>query len=176
MIDKLKSNDPSNTLIVTSIQKMSRIEVDEGGINSHDIDIMSKKRIVFIVDEAHRSTFGDMLITIKNTFPDAMFFGFTGTPIYDKNKKKNSTTATVFGDELHRYTIADGIRDKNVLGFDPYIIKTYKDTDLRKAIALGKLKVSTEEEVFEDEKKKEIYQKYISKIPMQGMRMKKANM
>lgn len=168
LIDKLKSNDPSNTLIVTSIQKMSRIEVDEGGINSHDIDIMSKKRIVFIVDEAHRSTFGDMLITIKNTFPDAMFFGFTGTPIYDKNKKKNSTTATVFGDELHRYTIADGIRDKNVLGFDPYIIKTYKDTDLRKAIALRKLKVSTEEEVFEDKKKKEIYQKYISKIPMAG--------
>ena len=78
LINKLKSDDPSNTLIVTSIQKMSRIEKDGDGLNSHDIEIMNKKRIVFIIDEAHRSTFGDMLITIKKTFPDAIFFGFTG--------------------------------------------------------------------------------------------------
>lgn len=166
LIGKLKSNDPSNTLIVTSIQKMSRIEED--GFNSHDIEEMNSKRIVFIIDEAHRSTFGDMLITIKNTFPDAIFFGFTGTPIYDKNKKKNSTTAMVFGDELHRYTIADGIRDKNVLGFDPYKITTYKDRDLRKAVALEKSKSATEEEAFQDEEKKTIYLKYMTDIPMVG--------
>jgi len=58
------------------------------------------KRIVFIVDEAHRSTFGDMLITIKTTFPKAIFFGFTGTPIQDENQKKKNTTTTVFGNEL----------------------------------------------------------------------------
>lgn len=168
LIGKLKSNDPSNTLIVTSIQKMSRIEEDEDGLNSYDIEEMNSKRIVFIIDEAHRSTFGDMLITIKNTFPDAIFFGFTGTPIYDKNKKKNSTTATVFGDELHRYTIADGIRDKNVLGFAPYKITTYKDRDLRKAIALEKSRSSTEEEAFQDEEKKAIYLKYMTDIPMAG--------
>ena len=97
LITKLKSNDPANTLIVTSIQKMSRIEEDEGGLNSADIEAMNNKRVVFIVDEAHRSTFGDMLITIKETFPNAVFFGFTGTPIYDKNKKKDSTTSQVFG-------------------------------------------------------------------------------
>ncbi len=168
LIDKLKSGDPSNTLIVTSIQKMSRIKEDEDGLNSHDIEIINKKRMVFIIDEAHRSTFGDMLITIKNTFPDAIFFGFTGTPIYDKNKKKNSTTATVFGDELHRYTIADGIRDKNVLGFDPYKIRTYDDRDLRKAVALDKAKAITEEEAFEDEKKKAVYLKYMTDIRMAG--------
>ncbi|HEY4544082.1 MAG TPA: DEAD/DEAH box helicase family protein, partial [Tissierellaceae bacterium] len=92
LITKLKSDDPSDTLIVTSIQKMSRIEEDEDGLNLYDIEEMNSKRIVFIIDEAHRSTFGDMLITIKRTFPNAIFFGFTGTPIYDKNKKKNSTT------------------------------------------------------------------------------------
>ena len=168
LINKLKSDDPSNTLIVTSIQKMSRIEKDGDGLNSHDIEIMNKKRIVFIIDEAHRSTFGDMLITIKKTFPDAIFFGFTGTPIYDKNKKKDSTTATVFGDELHRYTIADGIRDKNVLGFDPYKISTYDDRKLRKAVALDKANARSEEEVFEDEKKKKIYLKYMTDISMAG--------
>lgn len=112
LITRLKSKDPADTLIVTSIQKMSNIKRDEFGLNSADIEQMSAKRIVFIVDEAHRSTFGDMLITIKQTFPDAVFFGFTGTPIHEENQKKKNTTATVFGDELHRYSIADGIETK----------------------------------------------------------------
>jgi type I restriction enzyme R subunit len=125
--------NPADTLIVTSIQKMSNIKDEDGGLNAHDIEVMSKKRIVFIVDEAHRSTFGDMLITIKNT-SGALFFGFTGTPIQKENQKKMNTTSTVFGNELHRYSIADGIRDKNVLGFDPYKVLTFKDKDVRKAI------------------------------------------
>ena len=109
LISKLKSYDPADTLIVTSIQKMSNIKDEVGGLNARDIEMIGDKRIVFIVDEAHRSTFGDMLITIKNTFPKAMFFGFTGTPIQNENQKKKNTTTTVFGDELHRYSIADGI-------------------------------------------------------------------
>ncbi|WP_257975066.1 DEAD/DEAH box helicase family protein, partial [Vibrio parahaemolyticus] len=64
LIDKLKSTKPSNCLIVTSIQKMSNIH-DEGQLKTADIDLINQKRIVFIVDEAHRSTFGDMLTTIK---------------------------------------------------------------------------------------------------------------
>ena len=52
--------------------------------------------MVIIIDEAHRSTFGDMLARIKyQTFPDAVYFGFTGTPIKEENKKKDSTTATI---------------------------------------------------------------------------------
>lgn len=118
LVTKLKSNDPSNTLIVTSIQKMSNIKDEaDGGLNAADIEQMNSKRIVFIVDECHRSTFGEMLLTIKQTFPSAIFFGFTGTPIQGENQKKLSTTATVFGDELHRYSIADGIRDKKCSGF-----------------------------------------------------------
>lgn len=170
LVTKLKSNNPANTLIVTSIQKMSRIKDDEGGLNSHDIAQISNKRIVFIVDEAHRSTFGDMLMTIKNTFPKAMFFGFTGTPIQDENSKTHNTTATVFGNELHRYSIADGIRDKNVLGFDPYKVVTFKDGDIRKAVALQQAKAKTEEEVFSDPAKSKIYFKYMnaSKVPIAG--------
>ncbi|MDK2047987.1 DEAD/DEAH box helicase family protein, partial [Aliarcobacter butzleri] len=99
LVTKLKSNDPANTLIVTSIQKMSNINSEEDGLKSKDIELISNKRIVFIVDECHRSTFGDMLITIKDTFTNAIFFGFTGTPIQDENQKKDNTTATVFGDE-----------------------------------------------------------------------------
>lgn len=167
LIAKLKDSDPNKTLIVTSIQKMSNIEED-GSKNDHDIAVINKKRIVFIVDEAHRSTFGDMLITIKKTFPAAIFFGFTGTPIHDENKKKKSTTSDIFGNELHRYSIADGIRDKNVLGFDPYKVLTYKDRDLRRVVALERAKAATEEEAIANEKKKEIYYHYMNDITMAG--------
>ena len=167
LITKLKSEDPANTLIVTSIQKMSNIRNEDEGLNANDISLMNSKRIVFIVDEAHRSTFGDMLRIIKETFPSAIFFGFTGTPIQEENQKKKNTTLSVFGDELHRYSIADGIRDKNVLGFDPYKVLTYRDKDLRKAVALEKAKAENESEAFDDPEKKKVFNKYM-KVKMAG--------
>lgn len=166
LITKLKSTNVSDTLIVTSIQKMSRIK--ESGLNQNDIDIMNKKRIVFIVDECHRSTFGDMLMTIKDTFPRAIFFGFTGTPILDENQKKDNTTASVFGNELHRYSIADGIRDKNVLGFDIYKVLTYRDADIRRAVALNQTKSTTEAEAICDSNKSKLYYKFMDELKMCG--------
>lgn len=167
LIDKLKSSDPANTLIVTSIQKMSNIKGDSA-VNAKDIEIINDKRIVFIVDECHRSTFGEMLSTIKTTFPGAIFFGFTGTPIQDENQRKMSTTADVFGDELHRYSIADGIRDKNVLGFDPCMVCTFRDKDIRNAVALEQAKASSIDEVLKDPKKKEVYYRFMNDVPMAG--------
>ena len=168
LVTKLKSKNPADTLIVTSIQKMSNIKDEEEGLNTDDLQIMNSKRIVFIVDEAHRSTFGEMLLTIKDTFPSAMFFGFTGTPIQEENQKKMNTTSSVFGDELHRYSIADGIRDKNVLGFDPYKVLTYRDKELRTAVALEKAKAKDEVEAFSDPMKKEVFNKYMKQVKMAG--------
>ncbi len=168
LITKLKSNDPANTLIVSSIQKMSNINNEDSTLQSDDIEQINTKRLVFIVDEAHRSTFGDMLITIKNTFPAAIFFGFTGTPIHEENQKKNNTTSSVFGDELHRYSIADGIRDKNVLGFDPYMVATFKDKDIRREVGLSKAKANSESEAFAGPKKKAIFNRYMNDVPMAG--------
>ena len=167
LLAKLKSKQDRDRLIVTSIQKMSNIKAEEG-VNEADIEQISGKRLVFIIDEAHRTTFGDMLLTIKHTFPNALFFGFTGTPIEEENAKKSSTTATVFGNELHRYSIADGIRDENVLGFHPFHICTFKDSDLRSAVALQEAKAADESEVFADDKKKEIYNRFMNDVPMAG--------
>lgn len=168
LVTKLKSSDPANTLIVTSIQKMSNIKDEEGGLNANDILIIDNKRLVFIIDEAHRSTFGDMLITIKETFTSAILFGFTGTPIQLENQKQMNTTSTVFGDELHRYSIADGIRDKNVLGFDPYKILTYRDRDLRLAVALEKARANNEAEALADPRKASVFNKYMTRVRMAG--------
>ena len=169
LIGKLKSTDPANTLIVTSIQKMSNIKDDaEGRLKKADLDLIVGKRIVFIVDECHRSSFGDMMHTIKQTFPKALFFGFTGTPIQIENEKKGCTTTDVFGNELHRYSIADGIRDKNVLGFDPAMVLTFREKDMRRAVALEKAKATSESEVFGDASKEATYYKYLNDVPMAG--------
>jgi type I restriction enzyme R subunit len=172
LITKLKSTAPADTLIVSSIQKMSNIfeAVDDEGAatNSADIEKIRAKRLVYIVDEAHRSTFGDMLIIIKRTFPRALFFGFTGTPIQEENEKNGNTTSTVFGNELHRYSIADGIRDGNVLGFDPYKVPTFRDSDLRQAVALDQAKANSVKEAMNNPAKKKKFNHFMNDVPMAG--------
>lgn len=156
LIEKLKSSNPADTLIVTSIQKMSNLKNDDIYMKA-DIEKINKKRIVFIIDECHRSTFGEMLADIKSSFPKAIYFGFTGTPIQLENMKKDSTTSMVFGNELHRYSIADGISDNNVLGFDPVKVCTFKDKDLRESVAKIKSQSNSLEEAYKDSERKKIY-------------------
>ncbi|MGO5314339.1 type I restriction endonuclease subunit R, EcoR124 family [Bilifractor sp. LCP21S3_A7] len=171
LISKLKSNDPRNTLIVSSIQKMSNIREDATAkMRARDLEEMQSKKIVFIIDECHRSTFGEMLSTIKATFPKALFFGFTGTPVFTENEKAMNTTADIFGDELHRYSIADGIRDKNVLGFDPTMVLVYRDKDLRKRVAKQESGALSEEEAVTDPVMSQKYYHFMSasEVPMAG--------
>lgn len=158
----LKSlRDPHGCLVVTSIQKMSLLNKDT--VHGNDLAAICGKRVVFIVDEAHRSTFGDMLTTIKATLLDALFFGFTGTPIQVENQKKHTTTDLIFGDELHRYSIADGIRDGNVLGFDPEMVETYSSQQLRKLVALEQARAQTEAEALSDPAKAVVFNRFMDK-------------
>lgn len=168
LVAKMKSPDVADTLIVSSIQKLG-IMAEEGNIRPADLKKINQKRIVFIVDECHRSTFGETFQQIKATFPTAMFFGFTGTPIQDENQRHQSTTTDIFGDELHRYSIADGIRDGNVLGFDPYKVMTYKDKELRQKVALDSVDASSVEEVMNDPEKERVFNKVLA-MPMAGHR------
>lgn len=173
LISKLKSSDPKNTLIVSSIQKMSNIKKDAAEkMRIKDLEEMQSKRLVFIIDECHRSTFGEMLSAIKETFYNALFFGFTGTPIFRENQQTMTTTADIFGNELHRYSIADGIRDKNVLGFDPTMVMVYQDKALRKKVALEKSGAITEEEAISDPVMSKKYYHFMSsaEVPMAGGR------
>lgn len=117
LIKKLASDNINDNLIVASIQKLNRIDRNNLQLKKI-IDKANSKEIVFIIDECHRSTFGEMLANLKDTFPLAIMFGFSGTPIMSINPKNGLTTADVFGDELCRYTIRDGIRDGNVLPFN----------------------------------------------------------
>lgn len=165
LVSKLQSTDKDDRLIVTSIQKMSNVN-SEHGISQAEIDSIGRKRLVFIIDECHRSVFGDMLIDIKNTFPRALLFGFTGTPVFEENAHNEIMTETLFGDMLHKYTIANGIPDHNVLGFDPYRINTYDENELREKAAFAQLRVKRIEEIEGDEEKMAIYNKFVNELQM----------
>ena len=172
LINKLKSNNVDDTLIVTSIQKMSRIKEKESS-KAHDIEVIRKKHIVFIVDECHRSQMGKMHQDIKDLFPNAMYFGFTGTPEIKEIgdiAEDNIYTSDIFGDEIHRYTLYHGIRDKNVLKFDPIMVNTFDEKELRVTIALEKCHKKTIEEALKDNNSKETFLYYMNhgnkKCPM----------
>lgn len=104
---KLKSK--SNGIIVTSVQKLDTL-VKRKSFKSPE------KNIVFIVDEAHRSTAGDSFKNIQNSFKRAAWVGYTGTPTFDETTK-GLRTEDIFGRPLHKYTIREAIADRNVLGF-----------------------------------------------------------
>lgn len=169
LVEKLESDSRNLRLIVSSIQKMGLVfdqtPGEEGGYPKQRLDKIRKKRIVFIIDECHRSTFGETLAEIKNNFPNALYFGFTGTPIEDANSIRNMTTSDLFGERLHLYSIADGIRDGNVLGFDPDMAPTMRDSDIRNAVALAKAKARNLDEVYADKAKQKAYDAIMA-LPM----------
>lgn len=129
--------DDSSQLIVASIQKMSRITI-ENGANPLEVQRIQAKRIVFIIDEAHQDVAGEMLAGIKRTYKNAVFFGFTGTPILSENAINGITTQGLFGECLHTYNILNGIRDKNVLGFKTFNVSTFNETELKGIVSRQK--------------------------------------
>lgn len=127
LVRRLLSTDYTDKVIVTTIQKLG-LALDDSNRNNYKerLEPLSNKRIVFIFDECHRSQFGENHKAIKDFFPNAQLFGFTGTPIFDENATYNvregenatfKTTDSIFEKLLHPYTITNAIEDKNVLKF-----------------------------------------------------------
>ena len=127
LVERLLSNDYEDKIIVTTIQKLG-LALDEKNKNNFKerLKPLQDKRVVFIFDECHRSQFGENHKAIKTFFPKAQLFGFTGTPIFEKNATYTQvegevatlkTTEDIFEKELHAYTITNAIDDGNVLRF-----------------------------------------------------------
>ena len=116
--------DINKPLIVTTIQKMANAIK-----NDRYTKIMEKykdEKVIFIIDECHRSQFGDMHKAINKHFTNAQYFGFTGTPrFYENRSQEGRVTADLFEKCLHTYLIKDAISDGNVLGFSVEYIKTF---------------------------------------------------
>ncbi len=127
LVKRLVSEDYANKVIVTTIQKLG-LALDDSSKRGYKerLEPLRDKRIVFIFDECHRSQFGENHQAIKEFFPKAQLFGFTGTPIFEDNataKKIDGTEQTwkttddIFQKQLHAYTITHAIEDRNVLRF-----------------------------------------------------------
>lgn len=127
LVRRLLSDDYADKVIVTTIQKLG-LALD--GTNKRNykerLEPLRKSRMVFIFDECHRSQFGDNHKAIKDFFPNAQLFGFTGTPIFEQNANYQQvegqqasyrTTDDLFQRSLHEYTITHAIEDRNVLRF-----------------------------------------------------------
>lgn len=108
--------DVMKPFIVTTIQKMANAVKTPRFAKI--MDLYRDERVIFIIDECHRSQFGEMHTNISRHFKNAQYFGFTGTPRFEENKSQDGrTTADIFEKCLHTYLIKEAIRDGNVLGF-----------------------------------------------------------
>ncbi len=127
LVRRLLSTDYADKVIVTTIQKLG-LALDGTYKKNYKerLEPLSNKRVVFIFDECHRSQFGENHKAIKEFFPNAQLFGFTGTPIFEDNatykqidgeEKTLKTTEDIFEKQLHAYTITHAIEDRNVLKF-----------------------------------------------------------
>jgi type I restriction enzyme R subunit len=127
LVRRLLSDDYADKVIVTTIQKLG-LALDGNHKKNYKerLEPLRHQRMVFIFDECHRSQFGENHKAIKEFFPNAQLFGFTGTPIFAENasyqqvegqQASYKTTQDIFQQQLHAYTITHAIEDRNVLRF-----------------------------------------------------------
>ena len=158
LVRRLLSEDYADKVIVTTIQKLG-LALDESSRRNkqkkkndqptykEQLAPLRDKRIVFIFDECHRSQFGENHKAIKEFFPKAQLFGFTGTPIFEENATTQKiedqqasmrTTEDLFQEQLHAYTITHAIEDENVLRFHVDYYKPEEDGALREGAVYTK--------------------------------------
>jgi type I restriction enzyme R subunit len=144
LVRRLLSDDYADKVIVCTIQKLG-LALDENSKRNkqqkkdgrqtfkEQLEPLRDKRVAFIFDECHRSQFGENHKAIKEFFPQAQLFGFTGTPIFEENASRVKvedqqasfqTTSELFQKQLHAYTITHAIEDANVLRFHVDYFKT----------------------------------------------------
>ncbi|PJZ00593.1 deoxyribonuclease [Bacillus vallismortis] len=139
----LLSDANANTVIVTTRQKLESAlryaQKQEEQNGTQRFQKLLGQHIVFVVDECHRALSAEGMEAIKGFFPNSTWFGFTGTPIFNENKKQAKgrlarTTRDQYGDVLHTYTIKNALDDGAVLGFQVEHEDTIDSTSLNNHI------------------------------------------
>ena len=146
LVKRLGSND--KRVVVTTIQKITTMmrKFDQG-LYQRDADKIKGLRVSFVVDECHRAVTPQTQKDIKGFFPQSLWYGFTGTPIFKENKRQQvgdlaQTTQQQYGDRLHEYTVKEAIHDGAVLGFK---------VDYRNTLITDKSENDIPDTVYEDE-------------------------
>jgi type I restriction enzyme R subunit len=170
--------DINKKLIVTTIQKMSNAVKNKR--YEKVMESYKNERVIFIIDECHRTQFGDMHKLIAKHFKRAQYFGFTGTPRFEQNKSQDDrTTADIFGNGdddracLHHYLIKDAIHDGNVLGFHVEYVKTIDGDIDEKMVDDEKIQGVDYDEIFNHEDRLNMVSDHIIKNHNSKTRNKK---
>lgn len=146
LVKRLGSND--KRVLVTTIQKITTMmRKFEQDLYQRDADKIKGLRVTFVVDECHRAVTPQTQKDIKFFFPQSLWYGFTGTPIFKENKRQQvgdlaQTTQQQYGDRLHEYTVKEAIHDGAVLGFK---------VDYRNTLITDKSENDIPDTVYEDE-------------------------
>ena len=136
LVRRMLSRDYKDKIIVTTIQKLGLALDEKNRYFDRRLRDLADQRIVFIFDECHRSQFGEYHRAIRDFFPRAQLFGFTGTPIFAENATRTKiegreasalTTEDIFQKPLHTYAITHAIEDKSVLPFDVSFYRLQRD-------------------------------------------------
>lgn len=134
LLEKLNATSP--WLLCSLIHKFGgKEEVDEKDMdnylkelkNSIPADYSAKGDIYVFVDECHRTQSGKLHDAMKMFVPDALFIGFTGTPLLKTDKQ---TSLEIFGRYIHTYKFDEAVHDKVVLDL------RYEARDVRQNITL----------------------------------------
>ena len=114
LVEKLNQAGPR--LLCSLIHKFGGKE----GTDTHEFleelklprDFRAKGDFIVFIDECHRSQSGDLHKAMKSLLPEAVFIGFTGTPLLKKDKQKS---IEVFGGYIHTYKFDEAVHDGVIL-------------------------------------------------------------
>ena len=130
-------------VIITTRQKLQRLRqrlaTGQGKWATYQKKLHGLQ-VAFVVDECHRTVSPKEQRSLKYLFPRALWYGFTGTPIYEESGRESEgdlpvTTDEMYGACLHQYTIKEAIHDKTVLGFHVEYVDTLSDKQLDEIVA-----------------------------------------
>ena len=115
--------DDNRQMIVTTRQKMQVMISRRLKEGSREYSKIRKLKVAFVVDECHRAVTPQTKRDLERFFSNSLWYGFTGTPIFEENKYEQKgdlaqTTEELYGPCLHSYTIKEAIHDGAVLGFN----------------------------------------------------------
>ncbi len=102
-------------LLCSLVHKFGRKDVNDFDAFIKELEARPSKTVgeVFVfVDECHRTQSGRLNRVMKAMMPNAVFIGFTGTPLLKKDK---ATSLEVFGGYIHTYKFSEGVEDGVVL-------------------------------------------------------------
>ena len=114
--------DGNRQMIVTTRQKLQTMIAKRLQEGTKEYDKIRNLRVAFVVDECHRAVTPETKRKIERFFSHSLWYGFTGTPIFEENRYEQKgdlpqTTDELYGACLHSYTIKNAIHDEAVLGF-----------------------------------------------------------